>query len=89
MSEHPRDSDMTGKIVVLRKDVHKPAFQDIKYLIFRCEGGFGCKPFTSGSAVFGVYLHGGEHARVNKQDVERYATPEEVELVGSPIVVVV
>lgn len=71
-------TDLTGKVVVLKVKLMKPEFQDLKYRLFRVEGGFGAVPFTSGTALFGITLVDGEHARFSGYDVERLATEEEI-----------
>jgi len=40
---------------------------------FKCEDGFGCYPFTSGQAIFGIFMESGEKARVEGFMVEKLA----------------
>ena len=59
--------DLTGKVVVL-SDKHYQG--DLESRRFRCESGFGCRPFTSGNAIFGEFLADGQRARVERWQVE-------------------
>jgi len=61
--------DLEGKVVLIRKSYFKPEYADGDRR-FKCEGGFGCKPYLSGTAVFGTFLSDGEQARINRGDVE-------------------
>lgn len=68
----PEGKDLDGKVVVLRKkDFHLGAYPE-NYL-FKCEGGFGCKPYCAGRAVFGKLVNGpnaGVDIRVERYNIE-------------------
>lgn len=72
--------DLEGKVVVLKADALKPAYQELKFRLFRVEGGFGSKPYTMGRALFGIFLADGEETRMDSYDVERLASSEEIAL---------
>lgn len=74
------NSDLEGKVVILKAEALKPAYQELKFRLFRVEGGFGSKPYTMGRALFGIFLADGEKARMDSYDVERLATDEEIAL---------
>lgn len=65
--ENPDHQDLTGKVVILGPDYYQG---DQAARRFRCAGGFGCKPFTRGSAIHGEFLSDGEKARVERYEVE-------------------
>lgn len=71
--------DLTGKHLVVKKDIHLPEFQAISQRVFLARGGFGCRAGAIGNAVFGTYVVDGEQCRRERRDFERLATPEEVE----------
>ena len=70
--------DITNKHIVLKEAVLSDAYKDITWRVWLAEGGFGCKPYTSGSAVFCTCVRDGETARFQGFQVERLATDEEV-----------
>lgn len=70
------DADLEGKVVVLRAEAYKGG---VKARLFRCTGGFGCKPYTTGNAIFGTFLASGQDERVEGFEVERLATDAEVQ----------
>jgi len=65
--ENPENQDLTGKVVILSADSYQG---DQAARRFRCTGGFGCKPFTRGKAIFGEFLIDGEKGRVERYEVE-------------------
>ena len=73
--------DITGRHVVLKESVVVPAYRDLKYRIILANGGFGCHPDTHGSLVVNTNIYDGDTGRWNREDIERFATPEEVEAV--------
>lgn len=75
------NQDLTGQIVVLKPEAHRPEFRAPRQLLFRCEGGFGCAPFTIGTAIMGTYLVDGTRARVEGYAVERTITEAEAEAI--------
>lgn len=68
--------DLEGRTVLLTERV---AFEDnYRSRVFRPDGGFGCSPHTSGTAVFGEFAHlrsdkstNPIRMRVERYDVER------------------
>jgi len=65
--ENPENQDLTGKVVILAPDCYQG---DQAARRFRCAGGFGCKPFTRGKAIFGEFLIDGEKGRVERYEIE-------------------
>jgi hypothetical protein len=47
--------------------------------LFHCKGGFGCNPAAMGQAVFGTWLSDGKQERIDRYNVERFASDEEIE----------
>ena len=76
------NQELSGKVVVLKKDGLKPEYHDIKQRLFKVSGGFGASSFTNGSVLFGTFLSDGEECRMNGYDVERLATDEEIKSSG-------
>lgn len=74
------NEDIMGKHVVIPETYFKPEFHDIKFRVFKAEGGFGCSPHTSGTAVFGETIYDGDRFRIEGYEIERLATDEEVAL---------
>jgi hypothetical protein len=72
--------DLEGKHVVLAESRMATAYRDITWRVVLAEGGFGCSPTAMGRAVFVKHLRDGDTGRFNRGDVERLATPEEVDL---------
>lgn len=68
---------LEGKVVVLRANVLKAEYRDLKWRLFRVDGGFGASPNTIGTALIGQFLADGEKARMEGYDVERLATEED------------
>lgn len=73
--------DLRGKVVVLRADIMKQEYQELKWRLFRVNEGFGAVPFTIGTALIGEHLADGQTARYDGYDVERLATEEEIKSV--------
>jgi hypothetical protein len=46
--------------------------------VFLCTGGFGCSDFTSGCGLFGLQESKGNRFRAEGDEVERFATEEEI-----------
>lgn len=59
------------------REYQKPEFQ-----IFYAQGGFGCKTYTSGTAVIGTFLADGEHCRLERPYFAGILKPELVESLG-------
>ena len=62
--------DLAGKTVILSSKLYKGTDEERRFL---CKAGFGCRPGTSGTAIFGEFLSDGEKCRINGSDVERLA----------------
>lgn len=60
--------DITGKVVVLSRKEFSGTESERMFL---CEKGFGCSPFTSGSAVYGKFISDGEKCRVEGHQIEK------------------
>ena len=65
------------RYVVLKRKYYKG--NDPTDRVFFCEGGFGCRADTIGSAVVGTFVFDGEHIRAEGYEIERFATYEEIE----------
>jgi hypothetical protein len=77
--------DITGRYVVIKEEALQASYRDIKYRVFKAEGGFGCSPFTAGQAVLGYTPFDREKFRIEGHDIERYATDEEIRLVSGQL----
>ena len=62
------EQDYTGKVLVLSPDVLREQYWGQKYQLLYAQSGFGCKPHSSGRAVFATSLANGETARWNRGD---------------------
>jgi hypothetical protein len=56
-----------GRKVLLSADVYDGAAED---RLFLAEDGFGCYPFTRGTAVLGRFVKSGTEARVERYEIE-------------------
>lgn len=65
-----------GEIVVLRKKLFKLEYQELKFRLFRCSGGFGMSDETMGRAIYGEFLSDGEVCRYNGEDIDAKETIE-------------
>lgn len=64
--------DLTNKVVVLNPFYYKEPY------VFLCKGGFGCSPKSMGNCVGGTFLIDNEDARVERYQVIRLATEQEI-----------
>ena len=62
------EQDYTGKVLVLSPDVLREQYWNKEYQLLYAQSGFGCKPHSSGRAVFATSLVDGETARWNRED---------------------
>ena len=62
------EQDFTGKVLVLSPDVLQEEYWGQKHQLWYAQSGFGCKPHSSGRAVFATSLADGETARWNRED---------------------
>lgn len=75
------NEDIEGRYVVLAEGAMAPQYRAIEHRVFFAKGGFGCVPYTRGTAVVGVTPIDGAKFRVEGYDIERFATDEEIALV--------
>ena len=68
--------DLKDKYAVLKD--HGRGLPVVRRIVL-CTGGFGCHPYTLGTAVFGKEVVNDESYRYDRQSFERLATDEEVE----------
>lgn len=61
-----------GEVVIIKKDILKPAFQADRR--FEVLGGFGMNSFTTGRALFGKFLVDGEETRMSGYDIDKEET---------------
>jgi hypothetical protein len=64
------DVDLTGKVVLVRTPPGIPK-QSERMRKFRCEGGFGCRPYTAGMAIFGHWLYDDSEGRIDGSMVDK------------------
>lgn len=76
------EMNLTGKVIVFREGALKPEYPRLRHL-FLVTGGFGALPFTNGRMLAGTDLYDGEAAGMGGYDVERLATREEIEALGT------
>jgi hypothetical protein len=77
MMANSLDQDLTGKVVLIRKDVLKPEWHyDRRFLV---KGGFGALPHTMGKALMGTFLVDGESCRMSGWDVESVVEDDDAE----------
>lgn len=62
------EQDFTGKVLVLSPDVLREQYWGQEYQLLYAQSGFGCKPHSSGRAVFATSLMDGETARWNREN---------------------
>ena len=70
------NENITGKHVILQSKYYNG---DTISRVFFAKGGFGCSPYTMGRSVFGILESRGLECRVGGDEIERFATNEEVE----------
>lgn len=66
---------LAGKVVIVRKKFFGKEFQEGDRR-FQAQGGFGCNPSARGTAVYGDFLSDGEHARIERGDIEGIAADQ-------------
>lgn len=79
-----RGINIKGKYVKV-KDERFEQGTPLRNKIFLAEDGFGCHPETSGTKVFAIQMGTGIKDWFRRNDVERLATDEEIELVGGKV----
>lgn len=70
--------DITGKVVEIKTGILRPEYDTPQGRLVRAESGFGCVPYTSGTAVFCTYLADGEKSRLRGYDFARVVPEDEV-----------
>jgi len=63
------ESDMKGKLVVVKPEVLSPEFRSAEHQLGVCRGGFGSRPDSSGTAVFIDSLFNGETSRFERYEI--------------------
>ena len=71
--------DIKGRYVIVREDRMAQAYKDITWRTALANGGFGTSPTAMGRAVFVTDVRDGNDRRINRDDIDRLATVEEVE----------
>ena len=61
------NQNLKGKIVILSSKYYKGIEEERK---FKCESGFGCFPFTRGTAIFGFFINDNEKSRIDGYEIE-------------------
>ena len=46
------NTNLEGRVVILKEEFFKPEYRDEKYQLVMCKGGFGCDPNKMGNAIF-------------------------------------
>ena len=72
-----KGKDLQGRVVILRQDYFEAGVTATDHP-FKAEGGFGCRHFLIGQAVIGTFLDSGEHCRVERYEIDRFATDKEI-----------
>lgn len=75
--------DLEGKTIILDRQYLRPEYHAIEYRVFKVLAGFGMKPHTIGTALWGEFLSDGEQSRMEGYQVERIATDDEIALAQS------
>jgi hypothetical protein len=75
------NEDITGRYVVLAEGAMATPYRAIEHRVFLAKDGFGCVPYTRGTAVMGVTPIDGSKFRMEGYEIERFATDEEIALV--------
>ena len=71
--------DYTGLTLVLRPDSLGERYRRAKFQLVEVTGGFGCKPDSLGTKVYGTHLADGEEAQFRRSDFIGIATPKLIE----------
>lgn len=72
----PLDGDLTGECLVLSHLRLHRRYQMPRFQIFKATGGFGCKPGSLGSKVYGVFIADNEDGQWRRSDFIGIATKE-------------
>lgn len=71
--------DWNDKILVISPRCLSPDYRTPEFQLWRGDGGFGCSPTATGSAVFAVCLADDERARWSRNNFLGILKPELVE----------
>ena len=71
-----------GDIVILKRGIFKPEYQDEGASTVKLVGGFGMKSYLTGRAIGVEFLSDGEISRFNREDIDFPATNEAWEAHG-------
>lgn len=71
-------SDLHGKIVVIRPEVLRPEYRRATSQLHLCNGGFGASPNSRGSACSCTELYSGKTSRFERSDVLGTIEPEKL-----------
>lgn len=63
------DDNIEGKIVVINPDSLRSEYRSQGYQLLLCEGGFGSKPNSRGTACYCTDLFRGRHSRFERYDI--------------------
>lgn len=70
------DTDLEGRVVVIRPEKLAPEYQTIDHQLALCTGGFGSKPGSRGRAVSCTNLYDGKSTRWNRDDIAGTVSPD-------------
>ena len=62
------EQDFIGKVLVLSLNALREQYWGQEHQLWYAQSGFGCKPHSSGRAIFATSLMDGETARWNRED---------------------
>lgn len=79
----PTDGEiLTDRLVVINGAVLSPEYKTVNNQIWRAKDGFGCFPFTRGTAVYCESLNGSTTTRWERYDIIGIITEETAALFG-------
>lgn len=61
--------DYTGRVVVIDPNIFKDEYKTPEDQLFLAEGGFGAKPNSRGTKVFGTFLKDGTKTHYRREDI--------------------
>lgn len=67
-----------GTVVVLREDTMRKGYKEIKFRLFKAQGGFGMQDHTIGRKVYGRMLCDNEECYWSGYQIDRIATEEDM-----------
>lgn len=63
-----------GEKVVLKRELFKPAYWDVKERTVVVNDGFGMLPNTAGSAIYVTFVSDGEQCRYEGFEIDKFET---------------